>query len=162
VVETLPIWPGVIEDMRFGWMTDFGLPDPDRGAHGKYLLVPPGYTGESVRADVEKIKESAPMTQSGFAPVGPDPGGAPPDGIQALTEQIKRTREDVGETVAALAARADIKAGAQEKAGEVAGRLRDTAGEVKEQLAVPRQRRVVLTAARVVLLAGVLIACRRR
>ena len=27
-------------------MTDFGLPGPDRGAGGKYLLLPPGYTGE--------------------------------------------------------------------------------------------------------------------
>ncbi len=51
---------------------------------------------------------------------------------------------------------------AREKASEVAGRLRDTAGKLKEQAAVPRQRRVVLAAACVVLLAGVLIASRRR
>ena len=37
---------GVIDDMWFHWVTDFGLPGPDRGAGGKYLLVPPGYTGE--------------------------------------------------------------------------------------------------------------------
>ena len=27
-------------------MTDFGLPGPDRGEGGRFLLVPPGYTGE--------------------------------------------------------------------------------------------------------------------
>jgi Protein of unknown function (DUF3618) len=108
------------------------------------------------------------MTESGLTPAGPgpadpDPGDAPPDGIRALTEEIERTREDVGETVAALAAKADIKARLREEESEVAGRLRDAAGKVKEQiLAVPRQRRVVLAAACAVLLAGVLIARLRR
>ena len=48
-------------------------------------------------------------------------------------------------------------------ASEVAGHLRDTAGKVKEQMAVPQQRRAVLVvAAGVFLLAGVLIVRRRR
>ncbi len=108
------------------------------------------------------------MTQSGLTPAGPGPadpgsGDAPPDSIQALTEQIERTREDVGETVAALAAKADIKARVREEESEVAGWLRDTAGKVKDQImAVPRQRWLVLTAACAVLLAGVLTARRRR
>jgi hypothetical protein len=103
------------------------------------------------------------MTGSGLTPASPAPGDAPPDDIQALTEDIERTREDIGETIAALAAKTDIKARAREKAGEVAGRLRDTAGKVKEQIAVPGQHRVALTsAAGVALLAGVLIARRRR
>ena len=83
--------------------------------------------------------------------------------IQALTEEIERTREDVGETVAALAAKADIMARARAKTSEIAGRLRDTAGKVKEQMADPEQHRVVLAvAAGVVLLAGALIARRHR
>jgi hypothetical protein len=102
------------------------------------------------------------MTESGLTPAGPGPGDAPPDAIQALTEEIRLTREDIGETVAALAAKADIMARARAKASEAAGRLRATAGKVKEQMAVPRQRRVVLAAAGVALLAGVLIAGRRR
>ena len=32
--------------MWFQWVTDFGLPGPDRGEGGKYLFVPPGYKGE--------------------------------------------------------------------------------------------------------------------
>ena len=46
VVETPPFALGVIDDMWFQWVTDFGLPGPDRGEGGKYLLMPPDYTGE--------------------------------------------------------------------------------------------------------------------
>jgi hypothetical protein len=45
VVETPPLSLGVIDDMWFRWVTDFGLPGPDRGEGGKYLIVPPGYKG---------------------------------------------------------------------------------------------------------------------
>ena len=31
--------------MWFRWVTDFGLPGPDRGQGGRYLLVGPGYDG---------------------------------------------------------------------------------------------------------------------
>ena len=37
---------GVVDDMWFNWITDFGLPGPDRGEGGKYLFVPPDYKGE--------------------------------------------------------------------------------------------------------------------
>ncbi len=33
---------GTIDDMWFRWVTDFGLPGPDRGEGGRYLLVGPG------------------------------------------------------------------------------------------------------------------------
>jgi hypothetical protein len=36
---------GTIDDMWFQWVTDIGLPGPDRGAGGKYLMVGPGYGG---------------------------------------------------------------------------------------------------------------------
>ena len=36
---------GCIDDMWFGWITDFGLPGPDRGHGGRYLVVGPGYDG---------------------------------------------------------------------------------------------------------------------
>ena len=36
---------GAVNDMWFRWVTDVGVPGPDRGAGGTYLLVPPGYTG---------------------------------------------------------------------------------------------------------------------
>jgi hypothetical protein len=45
VVETPPMALGTFDDMWFQWIVDFGLPGPDRGAGGKFLLVPPGYDG---------------------------------------------------------------------------------------------------------------------
>jgi hypothetical protein len=36
---------GTIDDMWFRWVTDLGLPGPDRGAGGRYLIVGPGYDG---------------------------------------------------------------------------------------------------------------------
>jgi hypothetical protein len=36
---------GTIDDMWFRWVTDLGLPGPDRGQGGRYLLVGPGYDG---------------------------------------------------------------------------------------------------------------------
>jgi len=36
---------GTIDDMWFRWVTDIGLPGPDRAEGGKYLLVGPGYDG---------------------------------------------------------------------------------------------------------------------
>jgi hypothetical protein len=46
VVETPPLALGVIDDMWWRWVSDVGLPGPDRGAGGKYLLLPPDYKGE--------------------------------------------------------------------------------------------------------------------
>jgi hypothetical protein len=45
VVETPPGALGIFDDMTWKWITDFGLPGPDRGDGGKYLLLPPGYNG---------------------------------------------------------------------------------------------------------------------
>jgi hypothetical protein len=36
---------GVIDDLWFRWVGDFGAPGPDRGLGGRYLLVPDGYDG---------------------------------------------------------------------------------------------------------------------
>jgi hypothetical protein len=45
VIETPPQALGVFDDMWWGWIIDFGLPGPDRGEGGRFLLVPPGYDG---------------------------------------------------------------------------------------------------------------------
>lgn len=70
------------------------------------------------------------------------PSAAPPESLQALTDEIERTREELGETVEALVAKADVKARARDKATEVAGRVssmasqvKGTASQVKEQAA---------------------------
>jgi hypothetical protein len=45
VVETPPQSLGIFDDMWWRWIIDFGLPGPDRGAGGRFLLVGPGYDG---------------------------------------------------------------------------------------------------------------------
>ena len=50
VIDVPPLGPpsgilGTIDDMWFRWVTDFGLPGPDRGQGGRYLIVGPGYDG---------------------------------------------------------------------------------------------------------------------
>ncbi|WP_256702278.1 DUF1254 domain-containing protein [Burkholderia sp. SRS-W-2-2016] len=45
VVETPPNILGVVDDFWFRYVTDMGNAGPDKGRGGKYLFVPPGYTG---------------------------------------------------------------------------------------------------------------------
>jgi hypothetical protein len=45
VVEVPPGILGPVDDAYFRWVTDVGLTGPDKGNGGKYLFVPPGYTG---------------------------------------------------------------------------------------------------------------------
>jgi hypothetical protein len=50
VLDVPPLGPpsgilATIDDMWFRWVTDFGLPGPDRAQGGRYLLVGPGYEG---------------------------------------------------------------------------------------------------------------------
>ena len=50
VLEVPPQVLGTVQDAWFRWVVDVGLPGPDRGEGGKYLIVPPGYTGPLPRA----------------------------------------------------------------------------------------------------------------
>ena len=45
VLETPPNALGTLDDMWWRWVIDFGAPGPDRGAGGKYLVLPPDYDG---------------------------------------------------------------------------------------------------------------------
>lgn len=46
VLETPPNVLGLIDDFWFHYVTDFGNVGPDRGAGGKFLVIPPGYDGD--------------------------------------------------------------------------------------------------------------------
>ena len=46
VVEIPPGMYGNANDAAFKYLTDFGPTGPDKGKGGKYLFVPPGYSGE--------------------------------------------------------------------------------------------------------------------
>lgn len=47
IVEVPPkCGPGTLDDAFFRFVVDMGAPGPDRGAGGKYLILPPDYTGD--------------------------------------------------------------------------------------------------------------------
>ena len=46
VLEIPPEVLGPMDDAWFRWVSDVGITGPDSGKGGKYLLLPPGYTGE--------------------------------------------------------------------------------------------------------------------
>jgi hypothetical protein len=58
----------------------------------------------------------------------------PPDDVEALTAEIERTREELGETVEALAAKADVKARAKDAADQARKSVASTAGQVKAKV----------------------------
>ena len=114
------------------------------------------------------------------SPVLPAKVGRPPTDVEALRAEIAHTRADLGETVQALAAKADVKARLQESADEARTRMREqlrvAAADVKaaatdphkaQELAlrardaVRRNPRPYAVAAGIVLLV-ILVAGRRR
>ncbi|WP_082518898.1 DUF1254 domain-containing protein [Leifsonia sp. Leaf336] len=46
VIEAPPQSLCVVDDFWFRYVTDMGIPGPDRGEGGKYLFLPPGHKGE--------------------------------------------------------------------------------------------------------------------
>jgi len=46
VVEIPPMVLGLIDDFWYKWVADVGITGADHGKGGKYLILPPGYTGE--------------------------------------------------------------------------------------------------------------------
>jgi hypothetical protein len=46
VIETPPNVLGIIDDFWFHYVGDVGNAGPDRGKGGRFILLPPGYTGE--------------------------------------------------------------------------------------------------------------------
>jgi Protein of unknown function (DUF3618) len=61
---------------------------------------------------------------------------ATPDDEQDLEQEIERTREQLGQTVEALAAKVDVKARTQEKLGQLTARLKGKATEASRRLRV--------------------------
>jgi Protein of unknown function (DUF3618) len=56
-----------------------------------------------------------------------------PDDPEQLRQDIERTREQLGETVEALVAKADVKAQAKEKVGQLTDRVKGGTAQAKEQ-----------------------------
>ena len=60
--------------------------------------------------------------------------GSPPDNPEDLVEEINRTREELGNTVEALAAKVDVRTRAQHRATEVSGQLKSKVRNVTQGL----------------------------
>jgi gas vesicle protein len=59
---------------------------------------------------------------------------SPPDNPEALVDEINRTREELGNTVEALAAKVDVRTRAQQRATEVSGQLKSKVRDVTQGL----------------------------
>ncbi|GAA2541467.1 DUF3618 domain-containing protein [Mycolicibacterium diernhoferi] len=94
---------------------------------------------------------------------GPDHRPEPGDDadVEEITDDIERTREEVGETVAALAEKFDVKQRAQQKVDEtkvlVVDAVTDDRGAIKPALPV-----VAAAVATATILLGIIIWRRRR
>jgi len=98
---------------------------------------PPGQRAaeaDTAPSTVQPPDTAAPDVTPGKGPLA---GGLPaaPDDAQQLEREIERTREQLGETVEQLAAKADLKGRAQAKAAEVSGRVKATAGQAQQDAA---------------------------
>jgi len=57
-----------------------------------------------------------------------------PDSVSEIQREIEQTREHLGQTVEQLAAKADVKARARAKAGEIRARAQDKTAELSNQV----------------------------
>jgi hypothetical protein len=58
VLEVPPKSLGAINDMWYRWVIDLGITGPDKGAGGKYLILPPGYKGDASREGYVSVVQS--------------------------------------------------------------------------------------------------------
>jgi hypothetical protein len=58
VLEVPPKSLGAINDMWYRWVIDLGITGPDKGAGGKYLILPPGYKGDASREGYVAVVQS--------------------------------------------------------------------------------------------------------
>ncbi|MGD8168111.1 DUF1254 domain-containing protein [Herbiconiux sp. P16] len=90
VLETPSDTLGVIDDMWFRWVTDFGLPGPDRGQGGTYLLVPPGYEGPLPEGGFYvKHSQTNLVVVVGRAFINANPDCDPAPSADRIREQLK-------------------------------------------------------------------------
>jgi Protein of unknown function (DUF3618) len=64
-----------------------------------------------------------------------DAEAAAPDDVEELKQQIEQHRDQLGETVEQLAAKADVKSRARAKVAALSGRVKSTTGQARKQAA---------------------------
>jgi hypothetical protein len=90
VLETPTDSLGIVDDMWFGWITDFGLPGADRGQGGTYLLLPPGYEGPVPEGGFYVRRSSTNhVILLGRAFIDQNEGNDPAPTVTRIKEQLK-------------------------------------------------------------------------
>jgi ElaB/YqjD/DUF883 family membrane-anchored ribosome-binding protein len=74
------------------------------------------------------------------AAVGGSPGQTVPEDPDEVRLEIERTREQLGETVEQLAAKADVKKQAQDKAAELRAQMQARASQLKDKAGTAAQQ----------------------
>jgi hypothetical protein len=89
-----------------------------------------------------------------------------PETRREIEQEIEKTREQLGQTVEELAAKADVPARARQKAAEVTGRVKATVtglpAQAKSSQVVQRRWPIAAAAGAVVVVAVGWLAIRRR
>jgi hypothetical protein len=86
VLEVPPMSLGAIDDFWYRWVTDIGITGPDKGEGGKYLILPPGYTGEVPKG----YFVVRPSTYGNWAPFRTFlVDGSPKPGVESVKKTLK-------------------------------------------------------------------------
>jgi hypothetical protein len=90
VLETPADTLGLLDDMWFRWISDFGLPGADRGQGGTYLVIPPGYDGPLPEGGcyVRRSRTNH-VLLVGRAFINENPGADPAPTVAVIKEQLK-------------------------------------------------------------------------
>ena len=86
VVEIPPKVLGLIDDFWYRWVADVGITGPDGGKGGKYLILPPGYTG-AVPDGYFVVRPSTYGTWMPFRSFLVD--GSPKPGVEEVKKTLK-------------------------------------------------------------------------
>lgn len=120
---------------------DPGAPVPGSEHRGDGVIAP-RVQGDPAQAagNTAPVQRNPGQAPVGTAPAVPSPRTPPldpsaplPDDPQALAEDIRQTREQLGAALEALLARTDVKARAREKVGQVSGRVRGVTARAGNQ-----------------------------
>ena len=86
VVEVPPRVLGLIDDFWYRWVADIGITGADKGMGGKYLILPPGYSGE-VPEGYFVVRPSTYGTWMPFRAFLAD--GSPQPGVESVKKFLK-------------------------------------------------------------------------
>jgi len=86
VVEVPPMVLGLFDDFWYKWVADVGITGADKGKGGKYLVLPPGYTGE-IPSGYHVVKPSTYGTWLAFRVFLVD--GSTKPGVESVKKDLK-------------------------------------------------------------------------